>query len=64
MKFVHLKAVVGAMALSIALAGTAQAQIALSDITYATSDDTNVDIGVSNVPARRLMSQIKRHETH
>ncbi|WP_176400219.1 Slam-dependent surface lipoprotein [Sphingobium sp. Z007] len=50
MKFVHLKAVVGAMALSIALAGTAQAQIALSDITYATSDDTNVDIGVSNVP--------------
>ncbi|AOR78818.1 Slam-dependent surface lipoprotein [Novosphingobium resinovorum] len=45
MKFVHLKAVVGAMAVSFALAGTAQAQI-VSD----TSDSAKVQIGVSNVP--------------
>ncbi|MEE4450555.1 Slam-dependent surface lipoprotein [Novosphingobium resinovorum] len=44
MKFVHLKAVVGAMALSVALAGTAQAQI-----TSATSDSAKVQIGESNV---------------
>ena len=50
MKFVHLKAVVGAMALSVALAGTAQAQVVLADITSGTSDDTKVNIGVSNVP--------------
>ncbi|WP_255265984.1 Slam-dependent surface lipoprotein [Sphingopyxis terrae] len=44
MKFAHLKAVVGAMALSIAMAGTAQAQI-----TSGTSDNTRVRIGTSTV---------------
>jgi hypothetical protein len=46
MKFTHLKAIVGAMALSIALAGTAQAQIVIAS---GTSDAGNVDIGESTV---------------
>ena len=46
MKFAHLKAVAGALALSVALAGTAQAQI-VGD----SSDWDNVDIGVSTVSA-------------
>lgn len=44
MKFAHLKAVVGAMALSLAMAGTAQAQI-----TSGTSDSTKVRIDTSTV---------------
>lgn len=49
MKFTHLKAVVGAMALSVAMVGTAQAQIVLADITSETSDPGKVEIGVSTV---------------
>lgn len=46
MNFVHLKAVVGAMALSVVLAGTAQAQLVIASDT---SDSTKVQIGESTV---------------
>lgn len=49
MKFTHLKTAVGAAALSFALGGTAHAQLVLSDITFETSNNSNVDIGVSTV---------------
>ncbi|MDX3911278.1 MAG: Slam-dependent surface lipoprotein [Sphingobium sp.] len=51
MKFVHLKAFVGTMALSVALAGTAQAQLVSADITSGVSKPTLVDIDVSTVNA-------------
>lgn len=47
MNFVHLKAVVGAMALSVALAGAAHAQT----VTGGSSDASKVYIGLSNVSA-------------
>ncbi|EKU73366.1 MULTISPECIES: Slam-dependent surface lipoprotein [Sphingomonadales] len=46
MKFVHLKAVVGAMALSASLAGVAQAQVVNGS---GTSDPANVELGDSTV---------------
>lgn len=49
MNFAHIKTVFGVMALSVTFAGTAHAQLVLSDITYETSDSGNVDIGVSTV---------------
>lgn len=48
MKFGHLKAFVGAMALSVAMAGASQAQVV---VTGGSSDWSKVDIGLSTVNA-------------